>query len=281
MVQASQVVAITGATAGLGRATVSALALKGASLVLLARNVDKAKAVSRQARTAGAGPVEVIECDLSVMSSVRQAVAELNERGIAVDVLVNDAVVATPTRTTTSEGHEMMLATNYLGPCLLTRLILAGLPQGQPFRLITVGGALKAKPDLEDLESAKDFSVGSTFERSKTALNLFTAAAPRRFETVDLRAVIFTPGLMKTGLSATLAAAMNPVARAATRVLPSPVKQAQGLAGLVLSPSIGDALPGTLIDSSGKTSMMPLHDDIELQDALWELTSQYLGIDMT
>jgi len=35
------------------------------------------------------------------------------------------------------------------------------------------------------------------------------------------------------------------------------------------------------IDSSGKTSMMPLHDDIELQDALWELTSQYLGLDMT
>jgi len=272
-------VALTGVTAGLGRATVAALAHQGANLVLLARDPDKAAAVADQARASGSARVEVIACDLSLMASVRAAVAELAERGIAIDTLVNDAAVATPTRAMTSEGNELMLATNYLGPCLLTRLILADLPNGRPFRLIGVGGPLKAAPDLADLDSTAAFAVGQAFERSKTALNLFIAAVPRHVPRFDLRAVIYSPGLMKTGLSATLAASMNPVVRAlAGRALPDPATRADGLAALVLATDLAGVDPGSLVDSHGKVTPMPLRDDIDLQDALWEVTSQRLGL---
>ena len=66
------------------------------------------------------GRAQVLDCALSLMASVSQAVAEFKRRHDRLDVLVNDAAVFLSGRDVTSEGHERMLATNYLGPFLLT-----------------------------------------------------------------------------------------------------------------------------------------------------------------
>jgi len=278
MKEVSPTVTMTGATAGLGRATVQLLASRGTHLVLLARNMEKAAAVADEARQAGASQIDVIECDLSLSASVRQAANELAARKIVTNVIVNDAAVATPTRTVTAEGSELMLATNYLGPCLLTRLILDSLPDGSSAKLISVGGPLDAKPDLDDLDSKGSFSFMKVFERSKTALNLFTAAVARHVQTVDVQAVIYSPGLMKTNLSATMAGALARVAKTvAGLVLADPAQAADGLANLIMFTDLRDA--GTLVDRHGKSIPMPLRDDINLQDALWQATSQRLGMD--
>ncbi|MCL2490768.1 MAG: SDR family NAD(P)-dependent oxidoreductase [Propionibacteriaceae bacterium] len=272
-------VAMTGVTAGLGRATVPLLARRGVRLVLLARNLDKAKAVAADARKAGSPQVEVVECDLSLMASVRQAVVELAARNVGVDVIVNDAAMVTSTRQVTVEGNELMLATNYLGPCLLSRLILDGLPEGSPVRLVSVGGPLEAKPDLTDLDCAESFSLKVAFERSKTALNLFTAAVPSHVGAA-VQSAIYSPGLMRTGLSATIAGAMNRLAGGlAGHVLPEPAGLADGLARLVLDTDLDGARPGTLFNSHGKASPMPLADDVGLQEALWKATSARLGLE--
>ncbi|MCL2652536.1 MAG: SDR family NAD(P)-dependent oxidoreductase [Propionibacteriaceae bacterium] len=268
-------IVMTGATAGLGRAAVPLLAGRGVRLVLLARNQHKAADIAADARQAGAAQVDVIECDLSLASSVRQAAAELS--GVTVDVIVHDAAVVTPTRTVTAEGSETMLATNYLGPCLLTRLMLAGRPAESPLRLISVGGPLNAKPDLDDLDSEQSFAFMPAFERSKTALNLFTAAVPRHAGNVT--AVVYSPGLMKTGLSATVARGMGRIAKSVSGlVLANPAEPAKGLANLVFA-DLTDTPPGTLFDRHGKPSPIPLQDDVALQDALWQLTSRRLGLD--
>jgi len=268
---------MTGATAGLGRATVMALGRRGANLVLLARNTDAARLVAIEAAQTGAPNIEVIECDLGRMSSVRRAAAELIARVGTIDALVHVAAVVTPTRAVTAEGNEMMLATNYLGPWLLTNLLIGSQLGDSGLRLISVGGPLDAKPDLADLDSEHEFSFMKTFERTKTALNLFTAAAPRHCA-ADLRAVIYSPGLMKTGLSATVAKAMaRPVGTLAGRLLPDPDGSAEGLADLILSTDLKNVAPGTLFDRHGKASPMPLLDDVSLQDALWGLTSQLLA----
>ena len=250
---------MTGATAGLGLATMKLLAARGARLILLARRPIE-------------GVANVIQCDLALMSSVRQAAADLAALGTPIDVIINDAAVVTPTRTLTAEGNETMLATNYLGPALLTRLILDALPADHPVKLIAVGGPLTAKPDLDDLDSAQSFSSRTAFERSKTALNLFTAAVPRHAGRPNLRAVIYSPGLMKTNLSETIAGSL------VTKVLPSPASRAEGLALLAASTNLADAAPGTLFNSKGEATPMPLIDDIDLQDKLWSLTSQRLGL---
>jgi len=271
-------VAMTGATAGLGRATVPLLARRGARLVLLARNLVKAEVVAGEVRKAGSPQVDVVACDLSLMASVRQAVADMAVRDVQVDVIVNDAAMVAPTRQVTAEGNELMLATNYLGPCLLSRLIIDGMPEGSPVRLVSVGGPLDAKPDLTDLDCVRSFLVKTAFERSKTASNLFTAAVPSRVGAA-VQSAIYSPGLMRTGLSATIAGAMNRVAGGlAGHVLPDPAAMADGLARLVLDTDLGGVEPGSLFNSRGQASPMPLADDIDLQAALWRATSERLGL---
>jgi len=117
----------------------------------------------------------------------------------------------------------------------------------------------------------------SAFERSKAALNLFTAAVPRHMGNVT--AVVYSPGLMKTGLRATLAGGMGRIAKSVSGlVLTNPAEPAKGLADLVFA-DLTDTPPGTLFDRRGKPSPMPLQEDVALQDALWQLTNRRLGLD--
>ena len=84
---------ITGATAGIGRATTLGLAALGATLVLLARDRRRGEEIAALARESGASGAEVIDCDLSLLSSVREAAAEFRGGHERLDVLINDAAV--------------------------------------------------------------------------------------------------------------------------------------------------------------------------------------------
>ena len=128
----SVTILISGATSGIGRATALELAARGSGLVILARDRARGEAIAILARTAGAASAEVLVCDLSLMASVREAVAEFERRHDRLDVLINDAAVFLSRRDVTSEGHERMIATNYLGPFLLTNLLLDRLAAGPP-----------------------------------------------------------------------------------------------------------------------------------------------------
>ena len=73
----SATILITGATSGIGRATTLALAARGVRLVLLVRDHARGEEVAALALEAGAASAEVLDCDLSLLSSVRDAAAPL------------------------------------------------------------------------------------------------------------------------------------------------------------------------------------------------------------
>jgi hypothetical protein len=82
---------ITGASSGIGACFARALAARGTPLVLVARSKDKLENLAKEIREKRSLPVEVIEQDLSVEGAARCLTATLKERGIAVDLLVNNA----------------------------------------------------------------------------------------------------------------------------------------------------------------------------------------------
>ena len=82
---------ITGASSGIGACFARALAARGKHLVLVARSKDRLEALARE--IAGKDPlrIEVIGQDLSLPGAAEQLAATLKERGIAVNLLVNNA----------------------------------------------------------------------------------------------------------------------------------------------------------------------------------------------
>ena len=82
---------ITGASSGIGACFARALAARGRPLVLVARSKDKLETLAREIAAKHSLRVEVIEQDLSVEGAAARLAAILKDRGIAVDLLINNA----------------------------------------------------------------------------------------------------------------------------------------------------------------------------------------------
>src|SRR6478672_633430 len=92
--QTGRTAVITGANTGLGYETATALAAKGAHVVLAVRNIEKGKAAADLITRANPGTnVAVQELDLSSLESIRGAADELRSKHETIDLLINNAGV--------------------------------------------------------------------------------------------------------------------------------------------------------------------------------------------
>jgi NAD(P)-dependent dehydrogenase (short-subunit alcohol dehydrogenase family) len=152
-----KVVLVTGATSGLGEAAATGFARLGASVWLVVRSRERGEATkARIAERAGSDDVHVGICDLSDLRSVRRFVEQCESGPARLDVLVNNAGVLTEERSLSRDGIELTLATNVVGPFLLTKLLVPLLSRGAPARVINVssGGMYTQGLDVADLQSA-------------------------------------------------------------------------------------------------------------------------------
>jgi dehydrogenase/reductase SDR family protein 12 len=115
---------VTGATAGIGRATVEGATRRGATVLALARSREKLDALVRGAP--GPGKVIPIVVDLSLVADTQRAAAAIVAQGTRIDVLVNNVGLLLDDLSTTSEGFETSYATNLLTHWVLTEALLQG-----------------------------------------------------------------------------------------------------------------------------------------------------------
>src|ERR1019366_9279669 len=116
---------VTGASGGIGLIAARALARAGAHVVLAVRNPAKGDAAAATVRSAigesTAGSVEVRELDVASLASVRAFAGGWSG---PIDILINNAGIMQVPLSRTADGFESQMATNYLGPFLLTNLLL-------------------------------------------------------------------------------------------------------------------------------------------------------------
>jgi retinol dehydrogenase 14 len=267
---------ITGATSGIGRATALALAARRPRLVILARDPKRGEEVAAAARRAGAAGAELLRCDVSLMESVRAAAAEFARRHPVLDVLINNAAVFTAHREVTTEGHERMLATNYLGPFLLTNLLAERLVAAAPSRVIMVTAPATTAPHVDDLESAGRFRPTLAFGRSKAAELLFSYALARRLGPRGVTVCAYHPGVTRTNLLKSGPPAMRAMGAVMNLGARTAEQASLGLVELALSPGI-ERLAGGLVHD-GKAIKAPFADDGEMQERLWAASEQLVGM---
>src|ERR1700728_1707660 len=88
-----KVVAITGASSGIGEATALELTARGAAVVLGARRTDRLKALAERIHASG-GRAEVVPVDVTRRADLQQLVSTAVERFERLDVLVSNAGIA-------------------------------------------------------------------------------------------------------------------------------------------------------------------------------------------
>lgn len=167
-----RVVVMTGATSGLGLEAARAFVRMGATVEIIARNGAKAQATCAELRGETGGDVGFVVADTGDLAGLRRAAADLLQRRPCVDVLIHNAGALDAVRQTSPQGIELTVASQVVGPFLLTGLLLPALRAAAPSRVLWVssGGMYSEPLSVERLEmSADDYDGVTAYARAKRA----------------------------------------------------------------------------------------------------------------
>lgn len=141
--QKPEVVVITGASAGVGRATVRAFAKQGASIGLLARGAEGLEAARQEVDNAG-GRAIAVPTDVSDPAQVEAAAAAVESQLGPIDIWVNNAMttVYSPMMEMTDEEFRRVTEVCYLGFVYGTRTALRRMLPRNAGVVVQVGSAL-------------------------------------------------------------------------------------------------------------------------------------------
>jgi len=269
---------VTGATSGIGKATATRLAREGHSVVIVSRDKGRGEiARSEIASQTKNESVHLVVADLSSLKSIRDLAAELTPKYPSFNILVNNAATFQSRRITTPDGLELMFETNYLGPFLLTRLMIPNLVEGRPSRIINVTAPSTTRPNVDDLQGEKRFSAIGAFGTSKAANLLFTYALARKMEGMGITVNAYHPGIVRTNLNRTAPAPVRFIAGIMSLFVGAPAEvAAEGLVQLATSADF-EKMNGSLVHK-GHPISAPFADDKELQDRLWSKTCSLVGL---
>ncbi|MCB0970139.1 MAG: SDR family NAD(P)-dependent oxidoreductase [Acidimicrobiales bacterium] len=203
---------VTGANGGLGLETAKALAGAGASVVLAARNQEKAAAAVAEIAAEVPDPdLEVVPLDLGSLASVQEAAATIVDGHERIDLLINNAgLMAMPERQT-ADGFEMQFGVNHLGHWALTAQVMPRLLAAPAARVVTVTSTARhlGRPvDPENPHLHGNYRPWLAYGQAKLANLHFALGLQEEFERAGVAAASLAahPGLSNTDLQGTTVA---------------------------------------------------------------------------
>ncbi|HVZ73439.1 MAG TPA: SDR family oxidoreductase [Polyangia bacterium] len=272
---------VTGATSGIGRETALGLAARGATVVVHGRDPARARdAAAEIARATGRPLVAPLVADLSSQAEVRRLAAEVRAKHERLHVLVNNAAIITPTRTTTVDGLETQLAVNHLAPFLLTNLLLDVLKASAPARIVDVASQVESMGaiDFEDLGRARrSYERLDVYAQSKLANVLFTYELARRLAGTGVTANCLHPGVIGTNLLAAYEGRPGPLKFLSRRGRPTPREGAETSLYVASAPEL-EGVSGKYFRESREAVSSPRSRDVELAARLWVVSEKLVGI---
>jgi NAD(P)-dependent dehydrogenase (short-subunit alcohol dehydrogenase family) len=200
-------VLLTGATAGIGRASAVMLAPRAGTLLIHGPEEPEAvePLLAELRRLAGdSRRVAYLQADFGELAAARELAAAVKATTDRLDVLVNNAGrPGPPRRELTADGNEVTLQTNFLAATVLTDSLLGLLETGEGGQIVNVASAthLSASLALGDLNLERhDYSPVRAYAQSKLAIVAWTAWLAERLAGTRVAALSLHPGVISTEL---------------------------------------------------------------------------------
>jgi NAD(P)-dependent dehydrogenase (short-subunit alcohol dehydrogenase family) len=289
-------VVITGANSGIGFEAALHFARSAAHVVMACRNIDKAENARSQIEAAAPNAtISIIKLDVSDLESVHEFSRQFAEKIGELDLLINNAGTPGIPLSRNSSGHELQLATNYLGAFALTGLLLPLFCKTRPARIVNVGSLLhrRGKLDVGNINWEKgEYDQWRAYANSKVALLSFTLELNRRLQQGDSRIIALAahPGFANTSIKEGIPALTraNPVSQWILGKLELLTPNAEKAARSIILAADGNEVsggdyygPGGFLEISGKPArakINPVIRDVEVAKQLWTASESMTGI---
>lgn len=197
----NRVVVVTGANRGIGLEITRALAREGMAIVMACRDVDSAVGVCEQLKKeTGNRQIRIAPLNLASFDSIHQFMLTLQEKNVEVRVLINNAGIMNCQYEQTENGLEKTVGVNYVGPYLLTRLLLPLMKRGA--RIINIVSCTykigKIGCDFFTKGHKGNFYRIPVYAASKLALLLFTRELAEQVKERGITVNAADPGIVNT-----------------------------------------------------------------------------------
>jgi len=189
---AGKIAIVTGGSTGIGSETAKTLAQAGATVIVAARDVAKAKQ-----NLDGIPNVEIEHLDLMDADSIDNFARKFLASGRPLHLLINNAGIMFVPLRRDAKGNESQLATNYLATFRLTARLWDALKRASGARVINVSslGHQFAAFNFDDPNfEHREYDTLQAYGQSKTAVNLFSVELDDRAKTFGVRAYSVHPG---------------------------------------------------------------------------------------
>lgn len=187
-----KVAIVTGGNAGIGLETTKVLAAAGATVIVPARDVEKAKK-----NLLGIANVEVERLDLINPTSIDAFATKFLSTGRPLHLLINNAGIMWVPLRRDSRGIESQLATNYLGQFHLTARLWPALVKANGARVVNLSsfGHQMSPFNFDDPNFLhREYETLLGYGQSKTATNLFSLELDIRGRAFNIRSYSVHPG---------------------------------------------------------------------------------------
>jgi len=207
-----QVAVVSGASAGIGKATARMLVAQGWHVIGTGRDPERTAAAQDEIKAAAAqgGRIDFARGDFCEMKEVKRVADEIAGLTDRIDVLINNAGGVRDRLHVSSEGVEAMLAANHLAPFLLTRELMplleatVAVTSSGTVRVIAVSSLahhLCKGLQWGDLNLFDDFTTNAAYCQVKLANLLFTRELARRVADKGIVAQAMHPGRVESNFA--------------------------------------------------------------------------------